>query len=782
MDRHSYRHEPLIRREARRLDSPFGEPPYMPLERKGAKESLREVLRILHRRKWTILLTALVVLGLVGAYVAFSAPDYQTYTILMVEEPQSSESEDPLSSGIVDALGRREPNMADQLLLLKQSWPVAMQTARRLQAVKDSLPGPVTALAVNGGKSSSLADVARNLQDGYISAQREDQLEGKALRVTATSTNPHEAVFIANAYAEEYVKHALQTSRRRIETAQSFLENQRDQYAGKLQDIEDRVRQYMSQTGAAGLDEETRQTVQQMAALEAQLDEARVENQRGEAALRSVEQELEEIRPRLAERVSSGVDEEISRTQNRIADLETRLEQIYIMNPGLRNNLPQNEDVTELRDHIDELKNRVNQLTEQYIGEIMAVGGTEPFETQGGTSVTYVAQLKRQAAEERVAISGAEAKIDALQQRLAQYEQRMENIPERSIQLAQLRREQMTAETVYTSLNEKLEEVRLANEARIAMADIVRPALTPEDPARSRSLLLLAGILLGLSLGVIAAVARHKLDSRVYTPEDLHECDFITLGVIPNMYLVDKKRALNGQGNASEVSTVLAVPQETSSAITEAYRRLYISVLFNRPNRAVQTILVTSPEPGAGKSTTAINLAVTAARAGARTLIVDADLRKPQVYNLLGKDPGPFLMDLLEETKLDARELATNFDNLFAVTIREPLADADVVLSSGKMADLVKRLRSAFDIIVFDSPPVLSVADALFLSSQCDVTVVVASAGQTEMEALEQTTGELHDAGAEVIGTVLNRFNPSESSRYSYDYRYQDYGYKAAVA
>jgi len=737
--------------------------------RQGLKGTMREVLRMLRRGKWTFLFITLVVTTIVGAYVTLSKPDYSSFTILLVEENQQLYG-DVLSEGLQETVQRNWTNMSDRELLLQQSLVIAKRTVRRLRVAADSIPGSVTMLDMPGEEQLSLTELSVRLQEDYLSSQREDVREGNGLRITATSTNPHEAAFIANAYAEEYVGRAREIGRRRIAASRTFLENQLTARTKELSQLEDDIKQYMSQEGAAALDEQARQTVRQVAELEAQLDGARVERRRRKAALASVERELNEIRPSLAERVSSGVDEEIGRTQNRIADLETRLEQIYIKNPDLRASPSSNENVEELGNQIAMLKARAADLSEEYVEEMMAVGGTDPLTTEGAASMTYVAQLKRRAAEERVAISGAEAETEALEQRLAQYEQRMETIPEQSVELAQLRRDQRSGEKLYISLQEKLQEVRLADEAKIAMADIIRPALVPKDPAIPRSLLLVAGLLLGLSLGVIGAVVRYKLDTKIYTPEDLSNQNFAPIGIIPDMAKVKgKSLAQNGQ------STALGASQNASSAIAEAYRRLHMSVQFNRKEKDIQMVLVTSPDPGAGKSTTVLNLAFAAARAGQRTLVVDADLREPTMHRFLGRASGPFLKDLLDRPSIGPERLATHFDNLYAITLREPLSNADVVLSSNKMVGLIQRMREVFDLIIFDSPPVLAAADATFLANRCDATVVVARAGKTKAEELSQTTDELCEAHAEVIGTVLNGHSPSESSSYTARYEYQDY-------
>lgn len=752
------------------------------------RASLREIGRVLRRRKWTILLVTMVVTALAGAYVTFTEANYEAYTILLVDPPSQESAEDPLRSGRIGALDRHRRNMTDQTLLLQQSLPIATRTVRHLQRSWADIAGPATLLEAATDGDTSLTQTAERLLGAYVSAEREDRQEGNALRVTATSTNPHEAAFLANAYTQAYLDLSEERSRRQITAAQAFLETQLSRQKEKLQALEEELASYESRTRAAGLEEVTRQTVQQMGMLEARLDEARVAKRRAEAALRSVQSELDEIRPKLAARVSSGVDEEITRTQSRIADLEGRLEQIYIRNPEFRDRPRQSEDVLALEGQISDLRRHADRLTKQYIDEMMAVGGTDPFTTAGGDARTYVAQLKRTAAEERVAISGAEARIDALQQRLDQYRERMTDIPERSTQISRLRRERAAAEETYDALTRKLQDVQLAREATISMAEVVRPALVPESSTMPRAIIVLGGVLLGLSIGGVTAVVRHKVDTRIYTPEDLAARNFRLIGVVPELDLAGEAPARllpvgrseeTGKRDGADTGGQATPPPpalQNPPAVSESYRRLHLNLQRSREESPVRSVVVTSPEPGAGKSTTALYLAATAARAGRRTLLVDADFRQPKIQALTGTSERPTMADLLADPESDPAHVAraTSVPNLFAISHSAPTEDADLVLSSPQLEHLFSRMIDAFDLVVFDTPPVLAVADAVLLATRSDATVIVVKAGRTELEELEQTSEELRDARAEIVGTVLNQFNPAEPSSYTARYQYQN--------
>jgi capsular exopolysaccharide synthesis family protein len=192
--------------------------------------------------------------------------------------------------------------------------------------------------------------------------------------------------------------------------------------------------------------------------------------------------------------------------------------------------------------------------------------------------------------------------------------------------------------------------------------------------------------------------------------------------------------------------------------------------------------MITSPKAGAGKSTTSLNLAFTTAQAGKRTLVVDADLRRPSLHDKLGLPEGPSLLELLseDESRWDSERFFTGFENLYVIT-GIPVSQPAELLGSRKMIDLVERFRSEFDIVIFDTPPVLGAVDPVLLSRQCDGVIVVASADGTDMDSLKQSIDELRSVGANVLGTVLNRFDPSSMYGYRNTYGYS-YGSNSYVA
>lgn len=747
------------------------------------KMALHDKLEVVRRGKWLILAVfSLVMLG-TAAYTFTADPVYEAYTLLMVD-PQPSAGGGEAIAGL-DLLGGNSlsnRNVSNQALIIQQSLVIAERTASELMALgKDPETGePLRLLQANEeGLSPTNKELAIRLQNGIVNVV--PQQEGvDAIWIRATSAAPAEAALIANVFADEYVQRTRETSRQHLTASRDFLEEQIAKLYRELTSTEDRIRAYRTTKGAVDLDEETRHTIAQIAQLEASLDETRIDRQMREASRQSVERELRQIQPRLAQRVASGAEKEIQKTQEKIAELELHTEQILLRNPQLRANPNQNEDLRQINSQIAQYRNSVRALSEQYVSEMLAVGGIDP--TAEASGMGYVARLNQQLVDERIALSGLEAKENALEQRLSTYTRNLSNIPTQATELAQLERARQSTERLYVSLVERLQEAQIAEESELGFARVIRPALTPTAPVRPRrELNLILGALLGLIFGLGAAIARHKLDTRVYTPDALRNSDHHLLSVIPDMRPMiqqDFRRKQTVIAEGHTVSTTLAALLNPFSPAAEAYRRLYMRLLSSRADASLRTVLITSPEEAAGKSTTAINLAITAARAGKRTLIVDADLRRPALLRYLELPPRPdfgaLLMD--DSIPLEVSTFATGFTNLYAIGAH-PIDTYPDLLESSRTKELMAWFERHFDLVIFDSPPALLTTDALVLAGQCDATVLVASAGDTSAEALTQTVEDLRETGATLIGTVLNQFNPTNMYGYQATYGYQSSAY-----
>ena len=205
------------------------------------------------------------------------------------------------------------------------------------------------------------------------------------------------------------------------------------------------------------------------------------------------------------------------------------------------------------------------------------------------------------------------------------------------------------------------------------------------------------------------------------------------------------------------------------SPITEQYRTLRTNIEFSSVDQEFRTILVTSSSPAEGKSTTVANLAVTFAQQGKRVLLVDSDLRKPTVhYTFNLKNVRGLTNVLTKQTALTEAVQATEVEHLSILTCGPIPPNPAELLGSASMSQFIELAKTHFDVVLFDTPPILAVADAQILANKVDGSILVISSGGTEQDAARKSKDLLMSAKGKVLGAVLNKKKAKDSQYYYY--------------
>lgn len=298
----------------------------------------------------------------------------------------------------------------------------------------------------------------------------------------------------------------------------------------------------------------------------------------------------------------------------------------------------------------------------------------------------------------------------------------------------------------------------------------------PIGPNRSRNIVV--ALLLSLAAGIGLAFLLDYLDDSIKTSDDIgRNLGLPTLAVIPFTSGAEKRKLnqLTGTDSSKELSSLaLIATGDKRSAMVEAYRHLRTSLLFSSAGKPPQTILITSSQPSEGKTTTAINTAITLAQAGGEVLIIDCDLRRPRLHKHFGLSNSNGLTSYLSSDKNPESLIQNSNDlpNLKVITSGPIPPNPSELLSSNEMKNLLQYLRGTYKHIVIDSPPAIFFTDAAILSMVVDGVVLVTLAGKSSIYLTRRFKQRLGSIGARIYGVVLNGIRTN-----SMEYDYYGYGY-----
>lgn len=338
--------------------------------------------------------------------------------------------------------------------------------------------------------------------------------------------------------------------------------------------------------------------------------------------------------------------------------------------------------------------------------------------------------------------------------------------PEQEAALSRLETQLNEAQIRYTDAFNNLNALQVSQAQESSTLIQIEQAQVPRTPIRPRTEtnVLLAAIVGGMfAVGLIFLV--DYLDDTVKSPQEiLADTGLSTLGTIA---------IIKGEDHAERLITA----KSPRDPISEAYRVLRTNLSFSAVDDRLNSVLITSSSPGEGKSTTAANLAVVMAQTGKRVIIVDADLRRPMQHKFFNtaNNQGLTTAILDSNTPVTYHLQKTKLPELLLMTSGPIPPNPAELLNSHRMTQVIEALLNEADIIIFDTPPVLTVADATILAPRTDGSLIVVESGRTRRAALVEANERLNTASAHLLGTVVNKLNPKRIRGYGYYYKYHYY-------
>ena len=700
---------------------------------------LMEYWHVVLVRRRLVAAVALSILAVAVLRVVLVRPVYEAVTQVLVER-ENLNIVNFKEVSQVDAL--RDDYYQTQFKIL-QSRTLARQVIESMDLLaRPELDGPRTPAEIEAiekapAGTSAAMEKAIDVFSENVSVQLVKN--SRIFSIGYSSGDPEHAAAVANRLAQLYIEQTLDFRFRTSSEAGEWLGSQIDDQRQKVEAARRAIERLKEKEGIVNIEERRALVDQKLKELGTALTGLKTTRLEKEALYREMKsapypEELPEV---MRNPLIQSLRIELASLERQMAQLQQRY-------------LDQHPEVIKVRNQIQETRGRISSEAARVIR---------------AAENDYKSAF---AQESSVAAALEAAKAETL------------DLSRRGVQYDTLKRDLDASNQVLNSLLSRSKETDVTRELKSANIRIVDPAAVPRKPVRPRPLRdIVLGLVAGVVCGLGLAFFLDYLDNTVKTPEDVRtRLGLPLLTVIP-----ESKDALPDERSSLVVLTA------QDSPFGEGYRLLRTALNYSWPEQKNKVVVVTSTVPGEGKTITSVNLALILSALNAKVLLVDADLRKPQCHTTLRAQRGPGLTDVLVgATPISAaiqRPAGTSLSLLGAGSHSPSPAD---LLSGTVVRNVVEGVRQFYDWIIVDTPPVAAVSDTLVLAPLSDGVVLVIGAEMVPRAAVTHTVQRVTEAGARVVGAVLNRAQVDRHASYYaysshyYGHYYGHYGPQKAAA
>jgi capsular exopolysaccharide synthesis family protein len=593
------------------------------------------------------------------------------------------------------------------------------------------------------------------------------------LKISVNSSDSSEAIYLANKISDTYRNLDLAGGQGELHFVLAFLDSQITKYETRLALVENELQVFQSKNKIYSLDGSAELLLKDLTSYESIYYTNIAELEVAQERVNYLKNQLSESEKALMEEITNTNNPMIVALRGKIAELEAQKVQ-QMVDEGWDEVSLQSRDFNR---RISEMKSKLTNITESLI--LSGWSEEDPFAASQ--------DIFNKIVEQEVEVHSARSRASEYKKLVDQMSARLTNLPTQTLQYARYERKLKLNENLYLTMKQKYEESRITEAGQLGKVRILDPALLANKVKPEKRMNLMIGLFLGIGLGASYAFMREFLDSTVKAVEHLERKGLTILGIIPDMVGANPKKSLTKISSPSKGGTDfkrrLITYEDPKSPISESYRSLRTNVNYaSAVGSKIKSILISSSQPGEGKSTTTANLAIAFAQLRKKTLLVDADLRKPVQHNVFGHARGPGLAEYLigDVTDLSSIIHATKVENLSIITAGGLPPNPSELLGSSEMSILVDQLESDWDIVLFDSPPIVAVTDASMISGEIDAIALVVKAGHTERSAVDRALDTIQNVRAPLIGVILNGASQeSLGGKYAYYYSYYNYYYNA---
>jgi exopolysaccharide transport family protein len=724
--------------------------------------NIEDYLRVCLKHQWTILTVFAIIVVSVTIFSFTATPIYKGTTRIVIEKenPKVVSIQEVMS---VDSSGLDYYQTQYKII---ESRAVANDVIKRLNLEKNEKfnPGPgfvaeawdwiispityiksllKTEKKVNLAGMQGIAEPVSPLVGRFISGITVTPLRNSRLvDISYESSDPVLAAQITNTLARAYIDLNLQTKLKATQDAVAWLNQQVEQEKKKVEQAEQNLLRYKQEKGIITDFSSNVETItaQKLAEINKQVLEATAKRVEAETRFRQAKglEGNTDAAGSIPEVMSNPLIQDIKKQEVEIYKKLSELSKRY------GSNHPQ----------IIALNNEIKSLNARKAGEIQRIVNT----------------LQN---EYRVAL----AREQSLRGSLGQQRGESLSMNEKAIDYGVLKREAETSRDMFDLLVKRFKEASLTEDIRTGNIRVIDPAEVPKAPVKPKKMQnILLAIIVGLSLGLGLAFFLEYLDSTIKLPEEINAILKIPyLGPVPAIAATGTEGGEEG-GERTPADDLIALHSPKSTA-SESYRGLRTSILFSAADASPQVILVCSAGPQEGKTITCANMAITMAQAGGKVIVLDCDMRRPKLHKLFRAERDRGMSNILvNNCTLDEAIIHTAIPNVDVIPSGPVPPNPSELLQSHHMKNLVEELRSRYERIIIDSPPITAVTDAAILASFVDGVVVVIRAHETHREIIKNGIGQLKAVNAKILGAVLNGVNMGRDSYYYYQYYYYYYG------
>ncbi len=696
-------------------------------------QDARQYLSIVHKRR-AIILTSLGV-GLIVAvlYNYTTRPLYQATVQLLIDKaaPRVLPTSEAVTAGVQDYQTEYEllrsralaEKVIDKLDLQKSPELTTGPLMSPWERFQRRFLGRTPAFEV-GGDGIPLSPAVAALRS-RISVQ--PLPGGRLVNLAISAYDPSAAASVANALADAYIEQSMELRFTASSEATGWLSDRLAEQKRKVEDAEKALLSYKERHGLTDADGGS-PNADKVTAIEQAAMGARSDRIAREALLNQVRSlppgQLASV-PGLT--FTPGVQE-----------LRTRLSQLQAEQARLGETLGERHpDMVRLKADIESTKDRL---------EVELRGSVRVLEAE---------------------VQAARAKEGGLDADLDRARREGLEVGRKTIEYEALKREVDTNKQLFQSLMSRAKETGLETELRSTNVRVVERAEAPRapfSPNRRRNYQM--AVVIGLALGIGLAFLFEQADNTIKTPDDIKAMGLPFLGMVP---------AVPPESSAGGALPRLTAMKNPEGAVAEAYRVLRTNLMFTAPTDTGRALLISSANPGEGKTTTTANVAAALALNGARVLVIDGDLRRPALHQQFGIGRMPGLSDLIIGKSQPSQTIqTTRHKGLHAIPCGYTPPNPAELLGSSTMREIVATLKKHYDWVLIDTPPILAMADTSILCPLVDGVILVLAAESTGRPAIQRSIDQIQAVGGKVVGTVLNKVDLKRNSYY-YSHYYGEY-------